>query len=85
MLKLYIILAIFAIAMYMYHKQKMDYFEAFHEALEHEKMPDHIDLLTYSTFSPKCCPSVYTSSTGCLCNNNKEFEAIYSRGCNHSV
>ena len=35
-------------------------------------MPEQLDLLTYSKFSADCCPSTYTSSIGCLCNNHDE-------------
>ena len=45
---------------------------------------DRFPPLTYSTFSPDCCPSVYSSSTGCLCDNNNEFSAITTRGGNRS-
>ena len=45
-------------------------------------MPEQLDLLTYSDFSYKCCPSTYSSSMGCLCNNHDETKAITTRGGN---
>lgn len=45
-------------------------------------MEDQLDLFTYSTFSVECCPSTYTTSLGCLCNDYKEHEFITSRGGN---
>jgi hypothetical protein len=45
-------------------------------------IPGQLDMLTYSTFDPFCCPSVYTTSSGCLCFDNKEDLAIITRGGN---
>ena len=52
------------------------------ELIKNRQMDNQIDLLTYSTFSHQCCPGTYTSSSGCLCNNNNEKSAIYTRGGN---
>ena len=46
------------------------------------KFPGHIDFLTYSRFSHECCPSVYTTSSGCLCFDNDEDKLIITRGGN---
>ena len=32
--------------------------------------------------SPDCCPSIYSSSTGCVCANKKQTQFIQSRGGN---
>jgi hypothetical protein len=53
--------------------------------IKNRKMPNQIDLLTYSDFKPECCPSTYTSSSGCLCNNYDEKLAIETRGGNRLV
>ena len=45
-------------------------------------IPQQLDMLTYSTFDPLCCPSVYTSSSGCMCFDNEEDLAIITRGGN---
>ena len=45
-------------------------------------MDDQLDMLTYSRFSPSCCPSTYTSTTGCLCDDFKERDFIRNRGGN---
>lgn len=50
--------------------------------IENQKMPEQIDLLTYSKFDPQCCPHVYSNSHGCLCNNHNENLAIITRGGN---
>lgn len=34
--------------------------------------------------SPDCCPSIYSSSTGCICANKKQTDFIQSRGGNSS-
>jgi hypothetical protein len=53
--------------------------------IKNKKFPEQIDMLTYSDFKSKCCPSTYTSSTGCLCNNNDENVAIATRGGNRLI
>ena len=68
----------------MYKIKKIETFEN-NVLIENQQMPEQLDLLTYSTFSPNCCPSVYSSSSGCLCNNNNEFSAIYTRGHNRGT
>jgi hypothetical protein len=52
------------------------------ESFENKKMNDQLDLLTYSQFKPECCPSLYTSSIGCLCDTYNEFHTIQTRGGN---
>lgn len=52
------------------------------ELIKNRKMKGQIDLLTYSKFSPDCCPGTYTNSSGCLCDNHDEAAAIYTRGGN---
>ena len=46
------------------------------------KFTQQLDFLTYSNFSPKCCPSVYSSSGGCLCFDYDEDISIITRGDN---
>ena len=46
------------------------------------KFTQQLDFLTYSNFSPKCCPSVYSSSSGCLCFDYDEDTSIITRGNN---
>lgn len=46
------------------------------------KFTQQLDFLTYSKFSPKCCPSVYSSSSGCLCFDHDEDTSIITRGNN---
>jgi hypothetical protein len=44
-----------------------------------------IDLLYQAEFSPGCCPSLYTSSSGCLCKSENIHPMIMSRGGNRTV
>lgn len=53
--------------------------------IKNQKMPEQLDILTYSDFKPECCPSTYSSSKGCLCNNYDEKLAIETRGGNRLV
>ena len=46
------------------------------------KFSQQLDFLTYSNFEPKCCPSVYSNSKGCLCYDNDEDISIITRGNN---
>jgi hypothetical protein len=41
-----------------------------------------IDPFFNSKFKPECCPSVYTSSSGCLCCDQDTFNLLYTRGGN---
>ena len=36
-------------------------------------------------YSPSCCPSIVTTSTGCLCDNTKLISMIESRGNNKEM
>ena len=83
MFKYLFILLIIGIFFYLVYNKKIETFEN-NNLIRNKKMPEQLDLLTYSTFSPDCCPSVYSSSTGCLCDNNNEFSAITTRGGNRS-
>lgn len=46
------------------------------------KFTQQLDFLTYSNFKPDCCPSVYSSSGGCLCFDYDEDTSIITRGNN---
>ena len=48
-----------------------------------ERYPDKsIDPLYDATFKPECCPSIYTSSSGCLCDEPQNLNVIGTRGGN---
>lgn len=67
----------------MYHiKSQLEAFDMENESIQNRKIKNQLDLFTYSRFSTDCCPSSYTSSIGCLCNDHKEHETITSRGGN---
>jgi hypothetical protein len=42
----------------------------------------NLDPLFNGTFKPECCPSPYSSSTGCLCDDVNTTELIKNRGGN---
>ena len=43
---------------------------------------ESIDPLFDASFNPLCCPSTYTSSSGCLCYEPKNFNLLATRGGN---
>jgi hypothetical protein len=42
----------------------------------------HIDLLFTAKFKPECCPSPYSTSSGCLCLDRNHTSLIKMRGGN---
>ena len=80
-----IIIIIICIFIFITKNEKKQIENFKNEIIKNSKIPDQLDLLTYSKFSPKCCPSTYSSSSGCLCNDYNEFEAIISRGGNRII
>ena len=77
-----VIILIITISIYIleFSKKNIETFD--NKLIKNNKMPEQLDLLTYSDFSYKCCPSTYSSSMGCLCNNHDEKKAITTRGGN---
>ena len=61
----------------------MEYFmsHTVYENTENTK-PGDVDILGSSKFAVECCPHVYTTSSGCLCDTNHENAIISSRGGN---
>ena len=43
---------------------------------------EHIDPLFDGIFNPRCCPSPYSNSSGCLCKDLDHSELIIMRGGN---
>lgn len=41
-----------------------------------------VDLLYDAKFKPECCPAIYSSSSGCLCNEPQNYNIIATRGGN---
>nr|QDY51986.1 hypothetical protein 2_58 [Mimiviridae sp. ChoanoV1] len=41
-------------------------------------------MLTYNQSSPDCCPSTYSSSTGCVCTTQNQRDFVKTRGHNRS-
>ena len=44
--------------------------------------PNRMFMLANNQFKPECCPSTYTTSTGCMCRNEIQDQFIRSRGRN---
>ena len=44
-----------------------------------------MDMLKYNQSRPECCPSTYSTSTGCVCVNKKQSDFINSRGNNRTA
>ncbi len=43
------------------------------------------DPFEHSTFTPECCPSVYSTSSGCLCVDPTTLAILASRGGNRML
>tara|TARA_B110000261_G_C12925132_1_gene294073 strand:+ start:243 stop:512 length:270 start_codon:yes stop_codon:yes gene_type:complete len=43
------------------------------------------DMYLDSEFKPECCPSDYTTSSGCLCKNNPTRDMLIMRGGNSII
>ena len=41
-----------------------------------------LDIFTDKEFKPECCPSFYTKSTGCMCDNDVNHNLLVMRGGN---
>ena len=44
--------------------------------------PKHLFMFANNQASPECCPSTYSTSTGCICRNTTQDKLIQSRGSN---
>ena len=49
-----------------------------------EIAPKHLFMFANNQASPECCPSTYSTSTGCICRNTTQDKLIQSRGANKS-
>jgi len=56
--------------------------KARHKAISRYPKDGHIDPLFDAKFKPKCCPSPYSTSSGCLCRGINHSELIVMRGGN---
>jgi hypothetical protein len=80
---LFCLVIIISISIYL-TKKKLESFASHINTYESTKNSNvgEIDILGISKFSPDCCPNIYTTSSGCLCNTNNENVIISSRGGN---
>ena len=51
-------------------------------AIQNYPINNHIDALYDAPFRPECCPTPYSSSSGCLCTDTNHAELIIMRGGN---
>ena len=64
-------------------KTKFDGFSCEKTKLEIDKYPrKSLDIFYDAVFKPECCPTPYTSSSGCLCPKTQDAGIITSRGGN---
>lgn len=42
--------------------------------------PKSMFMLAYNKYSPRCCPSTYSTSKGCICLTDKQKQFINNRG-----
>ena len=77
---IYIIIAIVILGL-LVKKEGFDNCEQRHKAISRYPK-EHLDLLFDAKFKPKCCPSPYSNSSGCLCNSMYRTELIKMRGGN---
>jgi hypothetical protein len=47
--------------------------------------PQLLSMLGYNQAKPECCPSTFSTSTGCVCLTSKQSDWINSRGNNNSA
>tara|TARA_B100000963_G_scaffold113772_1_gene99019 strand:+ start:3382 stop:3900 length:519 start_codon:yes stop_codon:yes gene_type:complete len=47
--------------------------------------PKAMSMLKYNQSKPECCPSTFSTSTGCVCLNKKQSDFINSRGNNRTA
>ena len=46
----------------------------------HKNNPGSMFMFAYNKYSPSCCPSTYSTSSGCICMTDAQKKAIYNRG-----
>ena len=44
--------------------------------------PKSMFMFSYNQSKPECCPSTYSTSTGCVCTTKKQRDFIIKRGNN---
>jgi len=72
---------------------KLYYYEYFDTMNVSEKViqdiqsyPDKsLDIFTDKEFKPECCPSLYTKSSGCMCENTTNHNLLVMRGGNRLI
>ena len=76
-----VIIVLVAILLMFLNKESFNNCEQRHKAISNYPK-EHLDLLFDAKFKPKCCPSPYSNSSGCLCNDLNHTELIKMRGGN---
>jgi hypothetical protein len=47
--------------------------------------PQRLSMLSLNQSKPECCPSTFSTSTGCVCLTSQQSDWINSRGSNNSA
>ena len=47
--------------------------------------PQRLFMLANNASSPNCCPSTFSTSTGCVCTTDKQSDYIKRRGFNNDI
>lgn len=79
---LFLLLILITFSIYLTEQNTIELFQNSNKLIKNQNMDGQIDMLTYSRFSPECCGSTYSNSSGCLCNKYDEKFAIETRGGN---
>jgi hypothetical protein len=78
---IYILIALSILGFLVISKEGFNNCEQRHKAISRYPK-ENLDLLFDAKFKPKCCPSPYSNSSGCLCNDMNHTELIKMRGGN---
>jgi len=81
---LLLIILMYLILKYLPYKEglKVTGCKARKKAISRYPKNEHIDPLFDAKFKPRCCPSPYSNSSGCLCKDLNHSELIIMRGGN---
>ncbi len=79
---LFCLVIIISISIYLTERKFENFISHVEYASTKNTKKGNIDILGTSKFSPECCPHIYTTSSGCLCETQNENIIISSRGGN---
>jgi len=65
-----------------YYEYKTDNSDLPGPPVDGESGPNNMFMFSNNIVSPNCCPSMYTTSDGCVCTTDKQREFVNTRGHN---